>query len=62
MVSVHPFPGEREPEASVAHRRSPSKQAADAATIGTPAGANGVSASVMAPASAAAWSPRRLRR
>ncbi len=41
---------------------SPSRQAADAATIGTPAGANGVSTSVITAARAAAWRARRSRR
>ena len=41
----------------IAHRRSPSRHAAEAAMIGTPAGANGVSTSVMTAASAAAWQP-----
>ena len=44
------------------HRRSPIRQARLAATIGTPGGANGRSTSVIAPATRAVASARRLRR
>ena len=46
----------------LAQRRIPSRHAAEAAMIGTPAGMNGVSTSVMTAASAAACRARRSRR
>ena len=45
---------DRDDDPRVAHRRSPRRHAAEAATIGTPAGANGISTSVIPAASAAA--------
>ena len=48
------YADDRNDDPCVAHRRSPSRHAADAATIGTPAGANGISTSVIPAASAAA--------